>query len=102
MRSEFMAAASPQKLAAHCGVPQEASENLRQSGTDGRMMRFTGNLSLSITGRMLGFRASPISTRGSKCGLNLWKQHHHKSSRRITKCCKRRARIYVNLGQMAE
>ena len=25
------------------------------------------------------FRASPISTRGSKCGLNQWQQHRHKA-----------------------
>ena len=36
-------------------VSSMATEVLRQSGTDGKMMRFTGNLSLPITGRTHGF-----------------------------------------------
>ena len=35
------------------------------------------------------FRAFSIFTRGSKCGPNSWQQHHRKSSRRITECCKK-------------
>ena len=30
----------------HYGVLEKANEDLRQSGTDGKMVRFTGNLSL--------------------------------------------------------
>ena len=43
------------RLETRYGVLQKAVENLCKSGTDGKMMRLTGNLSLSITGRMLGF-----------------------------------------------
>ena len=45
------------KLETHHEVLQKASEDLRQSGTDGKMMRFTENLSLPMIGRMLGFDA---------------------------------------------
>ena len=43
------------RLETRCGVLQKATEDLLQSGTDGKMMRFTGNLSLPITGRTCGF-----------------------------------------------
>ena len=39
------------RLETHCGVLQKATEDLLQSGTDGKMMRSRGNLSLPITGR---------------------------------------------------
>ena len=50
-----MAMVSPPNLVTHFEALRKSSEDLRQSGTDGKMMRLTGNLSLSISGRMLGF-----------------------------------------------
>ena len=42
------------RLETHCGALQKAKEHLLQSGTDGKMMRPTGNLSMLIIGRMHG------------------------------------------------
>ena len=42
------------KQKTHHGVLQKAKENLRRSGTDGKMMRPAGSLSLPMIGRMLG------------------------------------------------
>ena len=43
------------KLGTHFEALQKANENFRQSGTDGKIMRLTCTLSLSVIGRMLGF-----------------------------------------------
>ena len=55
MWTKSMANCIISKLVTHFEALQKASEDLRQSGTDGEMMRLAGNRSLSIIGRMLGF-----------------------------------------------
>ena len=55
MWTKSMATASLQSSWCVSRRYKKASEYLRQSGTDGKMMRLTGNLSLSTNGLMLGF-----------------------------------------------
>ena len=79
------------RLDTHCEVLQKVKEHLLQSGTDGKIMRPTGNLNLPTIGRTHGsgtWTTSCISTSTTKQRIrrekNMWTSS-------ITKCWRKQA-----------